>query len=81
MIEETKFIKSILPSHYICEPREDGVHCMSDKGISDNEQWEYVFKAIKQRFKSRFMEVYHQTCTSHVSFTVYLRKIEVTNEK
>jgi hypothetical protein len=76
MIEETKWMKNLLPSHYTCEPRENGVHCHSPIGIDENdpEQWDYTFKAIKQKFGERFMEVFHQTCTNHVKFTVYLRK-------
>jgi len=75
MEEETKFMKSLLPDHYTCEPRNDGVHCYSNIGIDENdpEHFEYIFLAIKQKFKKRFMEVYHQTCTDHKKFTVYIR--------
>ncbi len=76
MIEETNYMKNLLPSHYTCEPRDNGVHCYSPIGIDeeDKEQWPYTLKAIKQKFGERFMEVYHQTYTNHIKFTVYLKK-------
>lgn len=74
MEEETKWIKSILPDDYICEPRTDGVHCYSFKGINDGELWEYFYKAVKQKYGDRFMEIYHQTYTNNLRFTVFLRK-------
>lgn len=73
MIKETEYIKNLLPSHYICESRENGVHCYSNVGINDSEHWFYIMEAVKQKFKDRFMEVYHQTCTNHLKFTVYLK--------
>ena len=76
MKEETEYMKNLLPNHYTCEPRDNGVHCQSPIGIDENdpEQWYYTFEAIKQKFKERFLEVFHQTCTNHVKFTVFLRK-------
>lgn len=75
MTEETKFMQRLLPDHYTCEPRESGVHCYSEKGIDENdkEQWLYTIEAIKQKFGSRLLEVFHQTCTNHLKFTVYLK--------
>lgn len=86
MKEETKWMKSLLPDSYICEPRENGVHCYdpTGKGINDDhmtgdkydpetdDQWELIVKAIKQKFGDRLMEIYHQTCTYHIKFTIYL---------
>jgi len=73
---ETGIMRNILPTHYNCEPRDNGVHCHSEKGIDENdpEHWDYVFKAIKQRFGTRLMEVFHQTCTDHKKFTVFIRE-------
>lgn len=75
MKEETEFMQSILPDHYMCEPRKNGVHCYSSTGIdeTDPEHWDYIFKAIKQGFGSRFMEVYHQTSANHTKFTVFIQ--------
>lgn len=75
LIEETKWMKTILPKHYKCEPRENGVHCKSKIGIDDcdSEHFHYIFEAIKQKFGVRFMEVCHQTCTNHKEFTVYIK--------
>jgi len=39
----------------------------------DVEHWEYIFKAIKQHFADRFMEVFHQTCTNHITFIIHLK--------
>jgi len=33
----------------------------------------YIMEAVKQKFKNRFLEVFHQTCTNHLKFTVYLK--------
>ena len=74
MKEETEYLKKLLPSHYTCECRDNGVHCYSDKGINDDEQWDYILQAIKKKFNDRLTEVYHQTCTNHVKFTVFLKK-------
>lgn len=76
MKKETEFMKRLLPNHYTCEPRDNGVYCYSNFGIDENdpEHWEYIFLAIKQEFKERFMEVFHQTCSDHLEFTVFLRK-------
>ena len=75
MNKDVDFMRRVLPDHYTCEPRENGVHCHSLIGVEDNdpEHWEYIFLAIKQQFGDRFMEVYHQTCTDHLKFTVYIR--------
>jgi hypothetical protein len=73
--EETKWLKSLLPDHYTCEPRDRGVHCYSSIGIDENdpEQWDFTVKAIKQKFGKRFMGIFHQTCHNHVKFTVFIR--------
>ena len=76
MKDETKYIKLMLPDHYTCEPRDNGVHCCSDIGINDitEEGWWKVFiAAIQVRYEDRFMEIFHQTCTNHKEFTVFLR--------
>lgn len=78
MLEETKWMKKLLPEDYTCEPRENGVHCYSNKGIADDkgycDHWDLIVKAIKQKFGDRFMEIFHQTCTYHTKFTVYINK-------
>jgi len=75
MAEEAKTIKKLLPPHYKCSPRENGVHCQSELGIDDDgQEWQEFMKQIRLRFKDRFMEVFHQTCARHVKFTVFLRK-------
>ena len=75
ILDAVEFMRRVLPSHYTCEPRTNGVHCHSPIGINENdpEHWEYVYLAIKQKFGEDFMEVFHQTCTNHVKFTVFIR--------
>lgn len=83
-IEETKFMQRILGNDYICEPRENGVHCYSETGIADtftneeiergqNDHWDIIMKAIRQEFKERFLEVFSQTSTKHKKFTVFIK--------
>jgi hypothetical protein len=75
------FLVRLLPDHYVCRFRETGINCQSEKGIDENdpEQWDYTFKAIKQYYGERFLEVNHITNTDHKNFTVYLKMAE--NEK
>ena len=35
--EDVKYMKGLLPNHYTCESRENGVHCESLKGIDDTD--------------------------------------------
>lgn len=77
MNEETEYVKTILPSHYKCTPRYYGVHCYSKTGIKDEKLWEHIFEAIKNKFKDKFLEVYHSTCTHHISFTIYLKEEKI----
>lgn len=74
MVKESEWLSSVLPDHYKCEPVKDGVWCYSKIGIVDEELWEYICESIKQKFGKRFMEIYHLTCTYHLSFDVYLRE-------
>ncbi len=75
MLKETEYIKNLLPSHYHCEPRVNGVHCHSTTGISDDEHWELIILAIKKRYGDRFQEIFHQTCSNHYTFTVYIKPL------
>ena len=83
MNEETEFMKGILPTHYTCEPRDNGVHCHSQIGIKDtfkaseapDDHWELIMKAIKQKFGGRFMEVFSQVSTRHSKFTVFIKPV------
>lgn len=77
LVEETKWMKDLLPDHYTCEPRINGVHCHSKIGIDENdpEHFDFIHKAIKQKYEDRFMEIFHQTCTNHVKFTVFIHPI------
>lgn len=77
LIAECEWVKTILPKHYTCEPRDNGVHCYSNEGMEeDGEQWFFIFEAIKQKYGERFMEVFAQTSHRHKKFTIYLRPNE-----
>ena len=79
MKTDTEYMQDLLPDYYKCEPRENGVHCFSeiDKGIDDcdPEQWKFRMLAMERYFEGRLLEVYHQTCTNHREFTVYLKPV------
>ena len=65
------------------------IHCVSETGIvkpsyqdlrghwvTDEENeiaWQSIFITIKTYFGNRFQEVYHNTCTNHVDFTIYIK--------
>lgn len=62
----------------------NGVHCHSQTGIKDtfstkevkageNDHWDIIIKAIKQKFGNKFMEVNHQTSTMNKKFTVFIK--------
>ena len=76
--EDVDFMQRILPKHYVCTPVDKGVHCISERGISEqnnDEAWNtMVMEPIRKHFGSRFVEVFHQVCTNHSEFTVYLHK-------
>ena len=65
MKAETEWMEGLLPDDYICEQRENGVHCHSTKGIADDkglcDHWDLICKAIKQKFGDRFMEIFYIT--------------------
>ena len=75
--KDALFMKKVLPDSYTCEDRDNGVHCYSDIGITDDkgydEHWEYIYLAVQQEFGKRFMEVYFHTSTYHKRFTVFLK--------
>jgi hypothetical protein len=70
-----KYVAQILPDHYeVKESKQKGnVHCKSSIGIDDDEQWGYFISALNNRFGDNFSEVFHNTCTNHVDFTIYLK--------
>lgn len=73
--DDIKFVKQLLRRDYsVTEGEKKGsIRCVSYVGIEDEEMWEYVFKAIKQRFDNRFQEVYHNVCYNHKDFIIYFK--------
>jgi hypothetical protein len=72
-----KYVTQILPDHYeVKESKQKGnVHCKSSTGIDENdeERWGYFMDSLRTRFKGEFLEVFHNTCTNHVDFTIYFK--------
>lgn len=83
--DDLEFMVRVLPTHYTCVLRKHGVHCYSEIGIDENEpneeHWNFIVDAIKQNFGDRFQEIFHQTCTDHLKFTVYLKRIPEMERK
>ena len=75
ILDALEFMRRVLPDHYTCEPRKNGIYCHSLIGIDENdpEHWEYIYLAIQQKFEDRFMEVFCHTCTNYLRFTVFIR--------
>jgi hypothetical protein len=77
--KDIKFLKEILPSHYIVEESEHtgSLHCKSEVGIlknvdeEDEERWSFFVKEIEAWFGIRFREIFHNTCHGHKDFTIY----------
>lgn len=80
-INDINFLKFILPSHYrVMETvvEKGNIRCKSSIGIEE-EEWESIKNKIKSYFGKRLAEIYHNTCTLHLDFIVYLnfgKKIE-----
>ena len=72
MLRESKIISNILPDHYTVTPKNNRVHCKSVIGIKNDNDWDKFFTSLKQNFGERFKEVFHNTCTYHVDFSVYI---------
>lgn len=76
--EDVEFMQRILPDHYVCRATKNGVHCKSPNGISEKNKDEafetMVMEPIRKHFGERFLEVFHQVCTAHLEFTVFLKK-------
>lgn len=83
--DDLRFMERVLPAHYTCKLRPHGVHCVSNEGIAEDQgkcdHWDLIMKAIKQNFGDRLQEVHHNTCTNHVNFTVYLKRIPEMERK
>lgn len=72
-----EYIKSILPPHYEINEKETATsiryRCISQTGITDEEAWGYIWRAIKQQFGERFLEIDHTTCTYHINFDIWIK--------
>lgn len=76
--DDLNYVKSILPSHYTVKEskKKYSVHCTSSIGMQDygeEKEWKQFFNKLKEHFGSRFQEVFHNVCTNHSDFTIYLK--------
>lgn len=75
--KDIETVKKILPSHYkvTASSKPYNVHCVSKKGISDADEktFDRIMDQFRKSFGKRFQEVYHEVCTNHLDFTVYLK--------
>lgn len=76
--QDLDFLRLLLPPSYIIT-QSDRLYfrCISPTGIDDGNGdilWTRIFQRIKEHFKERFLEVYHNTCYNHVDFVIYLKK-------
>lgn len=73
---DISFLHDLLPQYTIENSTVDGMYCTSKTGISDaTDEWLPIFQAIKKHFGVRFSEVFHTTCSDHLRFTIYLKKV------
>lgn len=73
---DISFLNDLLPQYTIENRPVNGMYCTSKTGISDaTDEWLPIFQAIKKHFGTRFSEVFHTTCSDHLRFTIYLKKI------
>ncbi len=68
-----EYVKAILPDDYSVEWNGKGVSCVSKIGL-DDEDWEYLSQAIKQRIGDKFQEIYHNTNFDHKDFIIYIKQ-------
>lgn len=74
MVEEAQNINMMLPIHYDCEPLDNGVKCVSNIGM-EQEQWEHTNNILKQMFGDRLVKVNDQGDNqTHNLFYVLLKK-------
>ncbi len=82
MLTEAKFIKTLLPAHYLCEPKHNGVFCYSTdhKYIMPPNVWFTFNDMLKVKFGNRLVEIinnenrHQHYIKNHLEFTVVLRK-------
>jgi len=70
-------VRRILPAYTVRErsDRANSIRCTSRTGISDATDGPFnaVMAAFRKHFGERLLEVYHDTCTNNVDFTIYLK--------
>jgi len=71
------FFAKVMPNYFVTSTYKDKNEiwrCRSNTGIPDEEKWDLLVKAFKQRWPGRFIEINHTTCANHVDFDIYLKK-------
>jgi hypothetical protein len=78
-IGDFDFFRKVMPNYFVVNKvsfigKPETFRCRSNVGIDDNdEQWEFLMKAFRQRWGERFIEVNHTVCNNHTDFTIYLK--------
>jgi hypothetical protein len=67
-------INNLIPDHYKCVEKDHGIHCFSKIGFVKEKDFDIFFERIKKHLGDRFQEVYCNTCTYHIDFTIYFKK-------
>lgn len=73
-MQQTDFIRSILPDHYTVVNKQKKIHCFSRIGIDENtNEWEEFKEKVRKFFGDSLSEFYHITCHNHVNFEIYIK--------
>lgn len=76
MKTDFEFLIKELPNYFITNKitARGEWHCRSNTGIISETIWKVFFDRVRSRWGKRFMEVYHQVCSNHVDFIIYLKQ-------
>jgi len=70
------FFAKVMPNYFVTSTysgKNEVWRCRSNTGIPDDEKWDLLVRAFKQRWPGRFLEVNHTKCTNHVDFDIILK--------
>lgn len=71
-----KFLIRLLPNYFITNDTKPGHEiwrCRSNTGIEDAEKFEYIAKAIRNRWPGRYLSIEHVTYHNNVHFLIHLK--------
>jgi len=76
VLTDFQFFAKIMPNYFVtCDqkPGREVWRCRSNTGIPDEEKFDLIVKAFKQRWPGRYVEVNHTVCTNHADFDIVLK--------